>query len=55
MVDTYKARVRCSNCEEDFVIEVPKGSTIEEHVNTDKCKNCGCQKLRRADSQKIER
>jgi hypothetical protein len=39
---TYRAEIRCMNCGGEFVVDIPKGTTIFEHVKDKPCLNCGC-------------
>lgn len=38
---TYRATVKCANCDNDSTITVPKGSLIKDQS----CPNCLCKRL----------
>ena len=53
MEDTYKVRMKCTNCYVSTIRSIPLGKTVEqyirEHSNGEgdetrgaKCENCGC-------------
>ena len=50
MKDTYKIHAKCTNCElktshPEEMIEIEKGTTIEDNLKKTECPNCGCNTL----------
>ena len=39
---TYSMRAVCGNCRNDWIVEIPKGRTIESFVMGLLCPNCQC-------------
>lgn len=45
-IETYKVNARCSNCDVDPQVEIPKGQTYKDWVASHpQCPNCGCNSL----------
>jgi len=40
----YEVKVKCTNCGYPSPVKVPKGMSVAEFIEMDKCKcqNCGC-------------
>lgn len=50
MSETYTIYIHCTNCNKGItraiVRYVPKGMTVEEFLQVEKCENCGCKTMR---------
>ena len=40
---TYRASVKCPNCNFNSEIKIPKGTSVAEHIKGGKCKCDNCQ------------
>jgi len=45
MGDTYEGSFACSNCGWQGIMDVQKGTTMNEHAQNNKCLTCGCLRL----------
>jgi len=51
----YRARVKCTNCNEIQELNIPKGETVKNYIESDRalCTTCGCNtlELKKADNK----
>lgn len=43
-METYQAEFKCCNCKKIIYLRIPRGTTVEEHVEEEGliCERCGC-------------
>jgi Zn finger protein HypA/HybF involved in hydrogenase expression len=50
MIDSYSVKVYCQNCRIKWIIQIPKGTSIEQFKKAGslkpECGNCGCSGLK---------
>ncbi len=44
MTNEYVEEIKCWNCLHQEIINIPKGTTIEEYNDKFPCKRCGCNR-----------
>jgi Zn finger protein HypA/HybF involved in hydrogenase expression len=52
-VETYKSKVKCTNCGWKGEVSIPKG--IEVYSSNAKCPNCGCDHLSPNNDKELKR